>query len=260
MGVVQFCVRRESVGTQPDVLRGRGGARLTRVVALLAAAAVGLSACSSGSTDAAGAAGATGAPGASATAAPSGTPSPSSTTSGVQGPPGPQDAASTSATVSPPLPNPVRSVAKVKRPGAPATPTVSAPVAAFSAAVAYPDGLRLRITKATKGVEQGHGPGVFAGREFVLLSLELTNGTTKAVDLNQVVVTTTYGSSRQLAAPVYTEGAGARDFSGVVAPGTSATAAFAFAVPVAQLGDVTTVVDFDGVHTSATYHGAVNAS
>ena len=39
----------------------------------------------------------------------------------------------------------------------------------------------------------------------VRFTVKLTNGSTKAVNLNQVVVTTTYGSTKQLAAPVYTE-------------------------------------------------------
>jgi hypothetical protein len=151
-------------------------------------------------------------------------------------------------------------VAKVKRSGVSGSPTVSAPPVAFSSAVVYPDGVRLAITKATKGIEQGHGPGVFAGREYVLFTLQLTNGTSAAINLNQVVVTTFYGTSRQLAAPVYTEGSGATDFSGTVRPGARTTASYAFAVPVKSLSDVTMVVDFDGVHTSATYRGAVKAS
>jgi hypothetical protein len=169
------------------------------------------------------------------------------------------DTETTPTTVAPPLPQPVKSVAKVKRVGQPNTPSVSAPAAKFNAPVTYPDGVTLVITKAEKKVETGHGPGVMAGRAYVRFTLKLTNGSTKAVNLNQVVVTTTYGTTKQLAAPVYTESAGTYDFSGTVKPGASATALYAFAVPTKQLNRVAMVVDFDGLHTSATYTGAVVA-
>lgn len=169
------------------------------------------------------------------------------------------DTETTPTTMAPPLPQPVASVAKVKRVGQPTTPSVSAPAARFTAPVTYPDGVSLVITKAEKGVETGHGPGVMAGREYVRFTVKLTNGSAKAVNLDQVVVTTTYGATSQLAAPVYTASAGTYDFSGVVKPGASAIALYAFAVPTKQLGSVRMVVDFDGLHTSATYTGAVVA-
>ncbi len=130
----------------------------------------------------------------------------------------------------------------------------------FGSKVVYPDGLQLLITKASKATETGNGPGVFTGREFVNFTLKLTNGTTKDINLNNVVLTTYYGKTRQLAAPVYTEGTGVSDFSGMVKPAAIATATYAFAVPVAALGAVTMVVDFDGTHTSAEYTGSVATS
>ena len=165
----------------------------------------------------------------------------------------------TPTTVAPPLPQSVKSVPKVKRVGQPNTPSVSAPAAKFTGAVKYPDGVSLVITKAEKGIETGHGPGVMAGREYVRFTVKLTNGSAKAVNLDQVVVTTTYGTTKQLAAPVYTESAGTYDFTGSVKPGATATALYAFAVPTKQLNRVAMVVDFDGLHTSATYTGAVVA-
>jgi hypothetical protein len=174
--------------------------------------------------------------------------------------PTPEETETVPATVSPPLPQPVGSVTKVKRQGQPATPSVSAPAVAFSKPVRYPDGVRLDILKAEKGTETGHGPGVMAGREYVRFQLRLTNGSSKPINLNEVVVTTFYSAKRQLAAPVYTESAKTFDFSGTVAAGKSATAYYAFAVPTSDLGRVTMVVDFDGLHTSATYSGAVVAS
>ena len=165
----------------------------------------------------------------------------------------------TPTTVAPPLPQPVTAVPKVKRAGQPSKPSITAPTARFNAPVSYPDGVQLVITKAEKGTETGHGPGVMAGREYVRFTVKLTNGSSKAVNLNEVVVTTFYGPTKQLAAPVYTESAGTFDVSGTVKPGASTTALYAFAVPTKQLGRVTMVVDFDGLHTSATYSGAVVA-
>lgn len=191
-----------------------------------------------------------------ASAATSGTATSSSSSSTPTGTPSTE---TTPTTVAPPLPQPVRSVAKVKRVGQPDTPSVSAPPAKFTAKVAYPDGVSLVISKAEKAVETGHGPGVMAGREYVRFTVRLTNGSAAPVNLNQVVVTTTYGPTSQLAAPVYTESAGTYDFAGSVKPGASTTGIYGFAVPVDQLGQVTMVVDFDGLHTSATYRGAVVA-
>lgn len=163
-------------------------------------------------------------------------------------------------TVAPPLPNPVTTVRKVPRTGQPGKPMVTAPAAPFGSPAVYSDGLQLRIVKATKALEKGHGPGVMAGRGYVRFELELRNGTAGTINLNQVVLTTYYGSTKQLAAPVYTEGTTTRDFGGTVAPGASTTASYAFAVPAGSLSNVTMVVDFDGVHSSAVYRGAVKTS
>lgn len=213
--------------------------RLAAGLAGLALVATGVSGCSGTGQAAAST------PGASSTSTSSPTETPETET--------------TPTTMAPPLPQPITSVPKVKRVGQPNTPTVSAPVAKFNAPVTYSDGVTLTITKAEKGIETGHGPGVMAGREYVRFTVRLTNGSAKAVNLNQVVVTTTYGASKQLAAPVYTESAGTYDFAGTVKPGASTTALYAFAVPTKQLTRVTMVVDFDGLHTSATYSGAVAA-
>jgi hypothetical protein len=213
-------------------------------LAVLAAAGLLLSGCAADDS-----------PGAAATT--SAGASSSSSTSPTTEPVGPE---STPTTVAPPLPQPVGSVPKVKRQGQTGTPTVTAPGAAFTKPVRYPDGVQLAIVRAEKAVETGHGPGVMAGRDYVRFEVRLTNGSAKAIRLDQVVVTTFYGTSRQLAAPVYTESAGTADFFGTVKPGASTTARYAFAVPAKELGRVTMVVDFDGVHTSATYSGAVVTS
>ncbi len=129
---------------------------------------------------------------------------------------------------------------------------------AFSGAhaVTYPDGVVLRVEVVGRRVEQGVGRGVFHGRSQTVLSLVLQNGSGHPIALNAVVVTMTYGSPARISPPVY-EDAAAQDFSGTVKPGGKALARYVFAVPAGQRGKATTVVDFDAVHTAATFTGAV---
>ncbi len=216
----------------------------TRVAALVGGLAlVALTACSgSDSTE-------TAAPSASATTSPSA----SAPTETARPTPSP--------TAVGPTPTAAPSViAKVKRSGAPATPTVSAAPAAFDAAVAYPDGVRLTVGKVTSGVESGQGPGAFAGREFAVFEVRLENKTGKAIDLQQVVVTATYGAKNLVAERVYADDVDARDFGGTLAAGKTAGARYAFAVPKASLTKSRLVVDFDGVHTSAEFRGDARAA
>lgn len=205
------------------------------LLAVLVVAA--LSACSSGSDDAA-ASGTAATSSSSASAAPSGTPStPAPTAVGPTPTPGPSV------------------IAKLKRPGQPAKPSIEADRANFDAAVAYPDGVTLEVRAVEGGVETGHGAGVFAGREFTVFALVLHNGTKTAIDLQQVLVTATYGSKDLVAERVYADNVEAVDFGGSLAPGKDAEARYAFAVPAKALADVRLVVDFDGAHTSAVFRG-----
>ena len=183
-----------------------------------------------------------------------------STTVSAAASPSPTASASPSPSPSPtavgPTPAPAPSViAKVSRPGQPGRPTVTAAPAPFASAVKYADGIALTVDAVDSGVETGQGPGVFAGREFAVFTVTLRNGTTKPLDAQQVVVTATYGSKDLLAERVYANDTRAVDFGGSIAPGATATARYAFAVPKSQLRDARLVVDFDGAHTSAQFDG-----
>lgn len=168
----------------------------------------------------------------------------------------PSPSASPSPTGGGPTPTPGPSVIpKIKRPGEPTRPEVSAAPAPFDSKVTYSDGVELTVDKVVPGVETGEGPGVFAGREFAVFTVTLRNGTKQPIDAQQVVVTSTYGSRGLVAERVYANDTGAADFGGVIAPGKSATARYAFAVPAKEQGDVRLVVDFDGTHTSAQFDG-----
>jgi len=85
--------------------------------------------------------------------------------------------------------------------------------------------------------------------------MRFTNGSSKTIPLDQVVVTVVYGPDRRLAAPVYLDGS--QDFGAIVKPGGSATANYSFSIPSGDLDDVTMYVDFDGLHGAATFHGKI---
>ena len=173
------------------------------------------------------------------------------------------ESSSPTGTPAPPLPNPVTTpIAKTVREGGPAQPSITpgAPSHAFSDAAVYRDGVEVKIGKARGAVEEGHGPGVFAGREYVAFDVEIDNKANAPLDLSQVVVTAHYGPSKQLAPPVYTASAETADFGTGLKPGEKASATYGFAIPKSDLGEVTLVVDFDGVHASAVYSGSVELS
>lgn len=138
------------------------------------------------------------------------------------------------------------------------SPHIKASLGGFSTAapVRYPDGVTVSVKRVAHAVEKGRGPGVFPGRSHTLLTISLVNRSAQAVDLSQVVVTTTYGSPALVAAAVY-EDASVRDFSGAVKPSASASATYAFALPAGRSSKVVTFVDFDGVHAAARFTGTL---
>jgi hypothetical protein len=85
--------------------------------------------------------------------------------------------------------------------------------------------------------------------------LELTNGADGDLDLGAVVVQAGYGPGGAQASPLYDEET--VDFGGVLAPGGTATAVHAFAIPGDGLGAVTLTVDVDGYRFPAAFTGAV---
>ncbi len=135
-------------------------------------------------------------------------------------------------------------VPKAGRDGAPAAPAISAAVASPAEQVTY-------------GSETAQGPGAATGREFARISLELTNGSDGEIDVSSTVVTVLDSSGARLV-PVYTTESGARDFAGTVGPAAITTAVYAVAAPADHSTPLTIVVDFDAVHTSAVFRGALS--
>lgn len=143
-----------------------------------------------------------------------------------------------------------------QRPGAlPPHRRLAAPVVAFDAPAAYPDGVTLHVREVTHTVSRDSGPGAQPGQPVSTLSIELVNGSADPVDLSGVVVAATHGADRAVADLVY--GDGQQDFSGVVASGGRAEAVYAFAIPREARGAVILTLDLDGRHAPAVWRGAV---
>lgn len=148
-------------------------------------------------------------------------------------------------------------VPKVQRASQESTPTVSASPRDINEKVAYGDGVALHIKDITFGEETKEGPGHFPGRAYAILSLEMVNGGKQPINLNTTVITVLDATDQQVA-PVYVEEAQVADFSGTIQPGKTTTARYAFAVAKQSRSQVTVVVDFDGVHTSAVFRGELS--
>lgn len=148
-------------------------------------------------------------------------------------------------------------VAKIERAGHSDAPTVTADAADTSDAVSYGDGVSVSIDDVSSGKETSQGPGSFPGREYARLTITIDNGSSEAIDLGTSVLTV-LDAKGATAVRVYAAEAKATDFAGTVAAGKSATATYAFAIPEDARDEVTVVVDFDGDHTSAVFHGGLD--
>lgn len=124
----------------------------------------------------------------------------------------------------------------------------------FASPARYTDGLTVAVRKIEHGTVTDTGAGAMTGQARTVFTLRLTNGSRSPVDLDQVVISTTYGKSRTAASPVY--GGDLGDFAGVVRPGGTATARYGYAIPTSDLGNVVMTVDFDGRHASAVFRGS----
>lgn len=147
-------------------------------------------------------------------------------------------------------------VPKVQRPGE-ATPSITAKPGDTDGKVSYSDGVQLRIDDITFGKEKGEGPGMFPGRAYAILDLQIKNGSDKTLSLDTTVVTVLDKNGKAVS-PVYVNEAKVADFAGDLTPGSTAKARYAFAVPKNSRSKVTVVVDFDGVHSSAVFRGGLN--
>jgi hypothetical protein len=146
-------------------------------------------------------------------------------------------------------------VAPVIRDGVRPHPSISARPQPFDRPVTYPDGVRFAVTGIDQGRVTGQGPGVVAGPKTTF-HLRFTNGSGRAISLDQVVPTAEFGSPARLARPVYDDRT--QDFGTTVKPGATASATYAFSIPQAELSHVVIHLDFDGRHVAATFRGSAS--
>ena len=154
-------------------------------------------------------------------------------------------------------PSPDEPVAKIERAGQSGEPSVKADPARTSDAVSYYDGVSVAIDDVTFAAETAQGPGSFPDREYARLTITIDNGSSDSIDLGTSVLTV-LDASGATAVRVYAAEAEVTDFASTVAAGKSATATYAFALPVDARDEVTVVVDFDGDHTSAVFRGGLD--
>lgn len=209
-----------------------------RVITAAAASAVLLSGCTGGSQPSS-------APSESAQAGASAQPTESASADATTKP----SDGSTTTTKNQPVP-------KVQRSGE-AAPSITAKPGDTDGKVSYSDGVQLQIVNVTFGKETKEGPGMFPGRQYAILDLQIKNGSDQTLSLNTVVVTVLDKSGKAVN-PVYVEEAKVSDFAGDLLPGSTAKARYAFAVPKSSRSKVTVVVDFDGVHSSAVFRGGLS--
>lgn len=133
-------------------------------------------------------------------------------------------------------------------------PSISAAPASFDRSVTYPDGVKLTVTGVHQGRVSGRGPGVVSGPQTTF-HLRFANGSNQKISLDQVVPTAEFGRPAHIASPVYDDHT--QDFGTTVRPAQTATATYAFSIPLSELSNVTIHLDFDGRHYAATFHGSV---
>ncbi|WP_116287961.1 hypothetical protein [Parafrankia colletiae] len=141
--------------------------------------------------------------------------------------------------------------------GAPATPVAPATPAPLAATTqAEPGG---EVAVSVTGIEpvrsQGEGPGQFTGQPAVAFTLALRNVSGRAVDLDAVNVTVSYGAGDLPAQP--DSGPAARPLAGALQPGQTASGVYVFLVPEEQRSRVTTVVSYDAAKPAVSFTGPV---
>ena len=154
--------------------------------------------------------------------------------------------------IDPPAPPKYHPVRRKGQPVRSTTIPASSASLTKSATVRYSDRVLVSIRKIEDSVEEGHGPGAFPGRPNTAITFNITNRSDRPLDLNQVVVSAQYGARPRIASPVYIASL-ARDFGGVLRPGASASATYAFAVPPQFARRFVATVDFDGLHAPARF-------
>ncbi len=156
---------------------------------------------------------------------------------------------------SPPPDRKTKSVTPVGRPDPAPKKRIDADPRDFKSSVVWSDGVELRVRRIEQRTSIAVGRGGTNGAPVTTFTVQLKNGSKRALDATGVVVTATYGGrSPRLASPVYDERSA--DFAARVAPGKSAGATYSFTIPRGTLDAVELSFDLDSRHGIGTFRGA----
>lgn len=136
------------------------------------------------------------------------------------------------------------------------TKATKASTASFKDAVTYRDGLAVEVMKVRQGKIPDFASGGKPGKPMTSFTIRIRNGSKAAYDATLVSPSVTYGKDGDQAEGVFTDkiGGGMR---GKILPGKAQTAVWAFAIPTADLGDVTMQVALgDLEHATAIFTGS----
>jgi hypothetical protein len=171
--------------------------------------------------------------------------------------PGATPVATPSATAAPhpAFVDPVKGAPVVQRKGAPpVSKRAVAKKTSFADPATWSDGVTVKASSFNRGTVSGTGAGIIKS-DYVVFTLTIVNHSSKKLDLTSVVVTMLAGAKLQAVAPVY-DSVKVHDFDSDVAPGKTATARYAFALPK-KTASATLYVDTDGSRLAAELTGAI---
>lgn len=143
---------------------------------------------------------------------------------------------------------------QVMRDGQVPKPTEKAAAQPLGKTVRYPDGVQVDVVKISHETSTEQGRGAAPGANATIFAIRIANDSKRTLNLNQVVITVTIDNGKTRAQPIYLDNT--NDFSGTTGPRASATTNYGFTIPTANLADITLIVDFDGQHTPAVFHGS----
>jgi len=133
----------------------------------------------------------------------------------------------------------------------------SLPTTTFDKVLTYTDGSTVEVTKlaARKLSSRGVANGAKSGTPIVVLTMKVTNGSSKEIEVTGSSASMTYGSKRKQATEAFE-----LDFEsmqGKIAPGKSKTGSYGFVVPVKERDDAQMEFtwDFYSDHKPALFTG-----
>ncbi|MEU7106142.1 hypothetical protein ABZ951_13945 [Streptomyces sp. NPDC046215] len=144
-------------------------------------------------------------------------------------------------------------------PGSAPTSAEGSRVVAFEDTFAYPDGLKVKVSRPEPFTPSDTSLGHKADHEPVTFSVTLTNGTRKSFDVAGMLVMVKAGEKGARAEQVFDTARGVgTPFTGALAPGAAGATTFAFDVPKDAKGrlDVEVRPDFGAAYPGVHWVGA----